>query len=33
MTDEDVKKFMEIRKIDPFPRKFKEAHEAKLKAE
>ena len=32
VTDDDVKKFMEVRKINPFPKKFEEAI-AKAKAE
>ena len=29
VTDEDVKKFAEIRKINPVPKKFEEARKAK----
>ena len=33
VTDADVKKFMEIRKINPVPKKFEEARKAKEEAE
>jgi tryptophanyl-tRNA synthetase len=33
VTDEDVKKFMEVRKINPVPKKFEEARKAKEAAE
>lgn len=33
VTDEDVKKFMDIRKINPVPKKFEEARKAKEEAE
>jgi tryptophanyl-tRNA synthetase len=33
ITDEDVKKFMEIRKINPVPKRFEEARKAKEEAE
>ena len=33
VTEADVKKFMEIRKINPVPKKFEEARKAKEEAE
>ena len=33
MTDADVKRFMEIRKINPVPKRFEEARKAKEEAE
>jgi hypothetical protein len=33
ITDEDVKLFMSIRKINPVPKKFEEARKAKEEAE
>jgi tryptophanyl-tRNA synthetase len=33
VTDEDVRKFMEVRKINPVPKRFEEARKAKEEAE
>ena len=33
MTDEDVRKFMEVRKINPVPKRFEEARKAKEESE
>ena len=33
VTEADIKKFMEIRKINPVPKKFEEARKAKEEAE